>query len=593
MSQLKARRTVTAVLPVLILAGLCAFLVRSGVQAAGPLCEDVVGARATCRAPVSFAARMKSPYTFEFDTGFQPSGLPIKAKAFYYASPGELDVKVSGDIVASWEAAQAYPGNSFPVRFQAEGIDSLSPWESDGGLRFGARYRYNVELGWTRFKKDGYVPGIPHMDISWPCKTTVQPYGLSSKELACVSFWGDVGDFPCVLKIPLESQDFPPPCDYDTSFQWSVSFASCYDGNPAKPLADSAKYVVTTRPAPPVKLSLGGDMGACASLWLDGEAIVDSTTGESITADGGAIEDSVEIPCSFAMATEDERVFYFTQGPFHYDANLTVGIVAKVEPHIIACIAQMLEVTFKLGATICPMVLPCPLFPDLSFPIPFSEMDATFGVPISEPEVCNISPCSGMVEVLDSIDITWNTSWGAPDPCSCRVDVHFQTRPSDSAPWVGWFPIYLDTLNTGSLAWYVPGPVWNQAQLRVRFEDPDGESLAVSIGSTFVMGVDLSSVEPHEDLPTEFALLPAYPNPFSGGVTIEFTVPTRREVRVRIYDARGRLVRNLFDGPAAPGYRVLNWNGDNNAGRTAGPGIYFVSVEARDKRLTQKIELLR
>lgn len=593
MRRLKRQRTAAVGLPVLILAAaLCILSASSGVHAAGPLCEDIVAARDTCKAPVAFAARLESPYTFKFDTGFQPGNLPIGAKVFYYSSPGELDVKASGNIVATWEAAQAYPGNSFPVRFEAEGIKSESPWESDGGLRFGARYRYNVELGWTRFKKEDYIPGIPHMDISWPCKTTVQPYGLEPAWPVCVSYWGRAGTLPCWFKIYDHKWEFPDACGGDDGSTPAVSFASCWDGNPGSPQADSAKFVVTTRPAPPVKISLGGDMGACVALSLDGTSIVDSTTGESITASVSSFEDSIEIPCSFAKATEDERVFHFTQGPFHYNADLAVSVVAKVEPHVIACIAQMLKVTFKLGATICPMVMPSPLFDQLNYPIPFSEMDATFSVTISDPEVCNIWPDSGVVAALDTIDVTWNTSWGAPDSCDCRADVYFRTRPDDTTPWFGWAFI-ADTLNTGSVRWFVDVLPWHQAQIRVRFKDPDDEILAVDTGGVFTIVPDVASVATQEDLPTEFALLPAYPNPFSGGMTIEFTVPTRRHVRVRIYDARGRLVRNLFDGPVVPGRRVLTWNGDTNAGGDAGPGIYFIAVEAPGKRLTQKIELLR
>jgi hypothetical protein len=271
-----------------------------------------------------------------------------------------------------------------------------------------------------------------------------------------------------------------------------------------------------------------------------------------------------------------------------------VSVVAKVEPHVIACIAQMLKVTFQLGAAICPMVIPSPLYSQLNYPIPFSEMDATFAVPVSDPEVCNIEPDSGVVELGDSVDVTWNTSWGAPDPCDCRADIWFRTRVDQMSSWLPWEPIVPvhDTLNTGSVKWYVDAPLWHQAQIRVRFKDPDDSVLAIDTGGIFTIGFG-ASVETPEDLPKEFALLPAYPNPFIGGVTIEFTVPTIRNVRVRIYDARGRLVRDLLDGPVAPGHRVIIWDGDTNAGKDAGPGVYFVAVESPEKRLTQKIELLK
>ena len=319
---------------------------------------------------------------------------------------------------------------------------------------------------------------------------------------------------------------------------------------------------------------------------------MDSTTGDSITTDTGLIFDTVKIPCSFAKATEGDRVFHFTQGPFHYNADLMVKLVAKLEPHIKPCIAEMLEVTLMIGGAICPMIIPSPIAL-LSYPLAFTEMDATFSVPISDPEVCNIEPGSGSVEALETVDVEWNTSWGAPDSCDCRAEIKYHVRITDSLEWGPWILI-ADTLNTGSVEWIVPALLWHEGQIRVLFKDADDESLAFDIGGVFSISFpDTASVPAKEELPAEFALMPPYPNPFTGGVTIEFGLPSASFVEVAVYDARGRLVRKILSDAMPPGYRVVSWDGDNNLGRKAGAGVYFIVVDAGGERLTRKIELLR
>ena len=43
-------------------------------------------------------------------------------------------------------------------------------------------------------------------------------------------------------------------------------------------------------------------------------------------------------------------------------------------------------------------------------------------------------------------------------------------------------------------------------------------------------------------LPTEFAISNAYPNPFNPTVSIDFSIPERTDVNIRIYDLLGRVI---------------------------------------------------
>ena len=55
----------------------------------------------------------------------------------------------------------------------------------------------------------------------------------------------------------------------------------------------------------------------------------------------------------------------------------------------------------------------------------------------------------------------------------------------------------------------------------------------------------------------------------------------RARVTIAIYDVRGRRVRLLLDEPEAPGAAGAAWDGADDAGRPAPPGLYVVGLDAR------------
>jgi sugar lactone lactonase YvrE len=69
------------------------------------------------------------------------------------------------------------------------------------------------------------------------------------------------------------------------------------------------------------------------------------------------------------------------------------------------------------------------------------------------------------------------------------------------------------------------------------------------------------------------------PNPFAHELTFELVGDPVRQ-GVGIFDATGRLVRTLAtDGEASGvGPRSLRWDGDDQAGRDVGPGVYYVRL---------------
>ena len=81
-------------------------------------------------------------------------------------------------------------------------------------------------------------------------------------------------------------------------------------------------------------------------------------------------------------------------------------------------------------------------------------------------------------------------------------------------------------------------------------------------------------------LPTDFALYPAYPNPFNAEVALSFDLPEEVSVALVLYDALGRPVRRLVEGPLAAGRYRFVWDGRDQGGRAVASGVYFYRLAA-------------
>ena len=117
----------------------------------------------------------------------------------------------------------------------------------------------------------------------------------------------------------------------------------------------------------------------------------------------------------------------------------------------------------------------------------------------------------------------------------------------------------------------------------------DVESFRVNQETVFTSTV-LTSIEPtNGELPEEFKLYAAYPNPFNPVTTIRFDVGgTSHESTLRIYDVSGRNVATLINGQLQPGNYEVKWDA-----RGFASGIYFSELISGTKRHTQKMVLLK
>ncbi|MFH1681724.1 MAG: FG-GAP-like repeat-containing protein [Candidatus Eisenbacteria bacterium] len=89
-------------------------------------------------------------------------------------------------------------------------------------------------------------------------------------------------------------------------------------------------------------------------------------------------------------------------------------------------------------------------------------------------------------------------------------------------------------------------------------------------------------------------LHPCFPNPFNPAATIRYELAAPARVGLRIHDVSGRLVRVLAEGVSRTGGRHdAAWDGKDDAGRDAAPGVYFCRIEANGFEDARKMLLVR
>ena len=90
------------------------------------------------------------------------------------------------------------------------------------------------------------------------------------------------------------------------------------------------------------------------------------------------------------------------------------------------------------------------------------------------------------------------------------------------------------------------------------------------------------------EIPEEFALFPAYPNPFNPETVICYQLSADSDVSLKIYDVKGQMIETLLNKTQDPGFYKVNWKPNNLPS-----GVYFCKLTIGDRASTQKLILLK
>lgn len=139
----------------------------------------------------------------------------------------------------------------------------------------------------------------------------------------------------------------------------------------------------------------------------------------------------------------------------------------------------------------------------------------------------------------------------------------------------------------------VPDREWVRLHAKTyRWFDPDVYELTLAEEEPAAASHPKASAAPAAERPG-LALLGVTPNPLVTSTAVRFELGAAATARVAIFDASGRRVRTLADGPFAPGVHAAAWDGRDGNGARVASGVYFARIETAAGIATQKLVVAR
>ncbi|MBE0433842.1 T9SS type A sorting domain-containing protein [candidate division WOR-3 bacterium] len=167
--------------------------------------------------------------------------------------------------------------------------------------------------------------------------------------------------------------------------------------------------------------------------------------------------------------------------------------------------------------------------------------------------------------------------------------------------WRGWvrfdgaepFQIAYNACLPETVVVMIPPSLYEDSVLSVTLGRDNGDF--ITVGSIYIYRYETfpggggGPLSYRDDVLNEH-LIRTWPNPFVQQLSIEFAIPAETEITISIYDVAGRLVKYLHKG-AIGSAGVLRWQGEDEIGKTAPQGVYFLRVEdpATNKSICRKI----
>jgi hypothetical protein len=122
------------------------------------------------------------------------------------------------------------------------------------------------------------------------------------------------------------------------------------------------------------------------------------------------------------------------------------------------------------------------------------------------------------------------------------------------------------------------------------YREPDEVSYlqgCIVAGDTFGFLTNVKSPD-HSGIPKAYCLVQNYPNPFNPATTVEYWIPYRSFVTLKIYNVLGQEASTLVEGEMEAGRYSAIWNAADKPS-----GVYFCRLTSVDNTMTIRLMLLR
>ncbi|MCE1190121.1 MAG: ammonia-forming cytochrome c nitrite reductase subunit c552 [Ignavibacteria bacterium] len=111
--------------------------------------------------------------------------------------------------------------------------------------------------------------------------------------------------------------------------------------------------------------------------------------------------------------------------------------------------------------------------------------------------------------------------------------------------------------------------------------------------TVLALGGTIAVKDPGQTTIKDFALSQNYPNPFNPSTKITFNVAVAGNVKLKVYDAMGALVKEVYNHTAQPGSYTVTWNGDDMHGKRVSSGVYIYKLETSQFTVSKKMIMLK
>jgi len=89
------------------------------------------------------------------------------------------------------------------------------------------------------------------------------------------------------------------------------------------------------------------------------------------------------------------------------------------------------------------------------------------------------------------------------------------------------------------------------------------------------------------------ALRQNYPNPFNEETTIEYKIPAKTKVQLKIFNILGQEIKTFVNGVQDEGNYKYVWDGTNNIGNKVASGMFIIKVQTDNNTLLKKMIYLK
>ncbi len=93
--------------------------------------------------------------------------------------------------------------------------------------------------------------------------------------------------------------------------------------------------------------------------------------------------------------------------------------------------------------------------------------------------------------------------------------------------------------------------------------------------------------------PSNISYLGNYPNPFNPSTSIEFNLREKANIKLTVYDLKGRRLNTLVDGVKSAGRYSVAWKGIDAKGTILPSGVYLYRIESSNQVVTKKMTLMK